>query len=474
MLKKLLAKYRQIPVGVKAALWFTVCNIAQKGISFITTPIFTRILTTEQYGEFTLYSSWQGIITIFATLNLFYGVYNNGMTKFSEDRPRFTSSLQGLSTVITLFVAAIYLCSMEFWNQLLGLSTLYMLTMFVELLAIPAFNFWSASQRYDYRYKGLIVASMTISLATPLLGYIAVINTEYKAEARVLSVALVQIVVGLIFYALNMMRGKTFFHKDYWKYALCFNLPLIPHYLSSVILNHSDHIMIGNMVGKSAAAQYSLAYTLAMVITVVTNAINASFTPFMYKSLKGKAYATFRKTANMLVLLVGTMSVLAMVVGPEFIAIIGPEEYRGAVWIIPPVAGSSFFIFLYPIFSNVEFYHDKTKYIMVASCAGAALNIALNYWLIPIFGFCAAGYTTLFCYIIYSFAHCVFARKLCKVYIGNQIFDMRHIMTVSAGVMIAILLIPLLYNYFVPRLLLGIIVLAAIGLLSTKYFRMTR
>ena len=472
MLRKLLEKYKAIPVGVKAALWFTVCNIVQKGISLLTTPIFTRLLTTEQYGEFTLYSSWYQVISIFATLNLFYGVYNNGMTKFSEDRPRFTSALQGLSTVITLGLFAVYLCGMHFWNDLFGLSTLYMVTMFVELLMVPAFNFWSAGQRYSYRYKALIAATLIIALASPLLGFIAVINTEYKAEARVLTVALVQIAVGLVFYILNMMRGKTFFHKAYWKYALCFNIPLIPHYLSSMILGHADRIMIGSMVGKTEAALYAVAYNIALMMNIVINAINSSFTPFMYQTMKSKNYAPFRKTANLLVLLVGAISVMVMTAGPEFIAIIGSEEYKDAVWVIPPVAGSTFFMFLYPIFSNVEFYHDKTKYIMVASCFGAVLNIVLNYWLIPVFGYYAAGYTTLFCYIVYAFAHYFFARGLCKREgIGNQLFDIRQILLACAGVLAAIVLLPLLYPYFWIRLLLGVGELGLVAFLGMKYLK---
>lgn len=475
MIKRLLEKYKRIPVGAKAALWFTVCNIVQKGISLLTTPIFTRLLTTEQYGEFTLYSSWYQVISIFATLNLFYGVYNNGMTKFPEDRARFTSSLQGLSTVITLLLLCVYMVGIEFWNCLFGLSTLYMLTMFVELLVVPAFNFWSAGQRYDYRYKALITVTLIIALTSPLLGFIAVLNTTHKAEARVLTIALVQIIVGLVFYIINMLRGRIFFHKGYWKYALMFNIPLIPHYLSSMVLGHADRIMIGSMVGKSEAALYAVAYNIALMMNIVISAINSSFTPFMYQSIKSKEYAPFRKITSLLVLLVGTISVIGMTVGPELIWIIGSEEYADAMWVIPPVAGATFFMFLYPIFSNVEFYYDKTRYIMVASCVSATLNIMLNYWLIPIFGYHIAGYTTLFCYIVYTFSHYYFARGLCeKEGIGKLLFDIRYILLISIGVMVAIIILPLLYPHLIVRAILCMIEVTMVSFLGMRYLRVKK
>ena len=43
------SKYRSLSVQAKAALWFTICSFLQKGISFITVPIFTRLMSTEEY-----------------------------------------------------------------------------------------------------------------------------------------------------------------------------------------------------------------------------------------------------------------------------------------------------------------------------------------------------------------------------------------------------------------------------------------
>ena len=63
-------KYKNAPVAVKASVAYTVCNIIQKSLSFITVPLFTRLLTTDEYGQFSVYTSWQGILAIFITLNL--------------------------------------------------------------------------------------------------------------------------------------------------------------------------------------------------------------------------------------------------------------------------------------------------------------------------------------------------------------------------------------------------------------------
>lgn len=445
--------YKRLSEPVKASLWFTVCNIVQKGISLFTTPIFTRILTTEQYGIYSVYQSWYSIILVFATLNLYAGVYNNGLTKYSEDRDSLTSSFQGLSTTVTLCLFVVYISNMTFWNDILNLSSLFMFAMFIELLFVPAYSFWTVKQRYDYKYKMVVLVTIILAIGSPLLGIITVLSTTYKAEARVLSYVFVQVIVGLIFYIYNAFKGKTFFKAQYWKFALVFNLPLIPHYLSMTLLNQLDRIMISRMIGSSEAAIYSVAYTVAMMMNIITSAINNSFIPYTYKSIKKKDYKGIKISSNFLLVLVGSICIVAMAFGPEVIKLFATEEYYDAIWVIPPIAASVYFMFLYPLFANIEFYFEKTKLIMVASCLGAMANIILNYIFINIFGYYAAGYTTLVCYILFAFAHYIFYKKILKVNIPelSNLYDMKFILGFSIVVIIGMIGMTMTYKNIIIR-----------------------
>ena len=128
-MKKALAKYTALPIQVRASLWFLICSFLQKGISMITTPIFTRIMSTSDYGQFGVFNSWLGIITILVSMNFYAGVHAQGVVKFSNDRYQFTSSLQGLTTILVMIWTIIYFVAHEFWNNLLSLTTLQMLSM---------------------------------------------------------------------------------------------------------------------------------------------------------------------------------------------------------------------------------------------------------------------------------------------------------------------------------------------------------
>lgn len=458
-MNKLIVKYKTLSAPVKASLWFTICSVLQKGITLMSTPIFTRLLTTEQYGVYSVYQSWYSIISIFATLNLSAGVLFNGLTKFKDDRDRLISSFMGLSSTVTFGLFLIYICALDFWNNLFNMSTLFMSAMFIELLVVPAYAFWAVKQRYDYKYKTIIILTLLVALGSPVLGIISVLATEYKAEARVLSYVSIQIIQGLFFYIYNMSKGKKFYVKEYWKYALKFNLPLIPHYLSMTLLNQADRIMIANMIGKDAAAIYSVAYQISMMMTIVTNAINNSFVPYTYKQMKERKYGDLKRVSNLLIIMIGIACIIAMIFGPEVIRFFAAKEYYNAIWIIPPVAASVYFIFLYSLFANIEFYYEKTKYVMIASCGGAVINIILNFILIPIFGYFAAGYTTLFCYILFSFAHFYFYIKILRGKQVEEIYNRKFIILFSSVLIIAMLCIPLLYTHMIIRytLVVGII-----------------
>lgn len=148
-----LQKYKLMSAPAKAGLWFTICGFIQKGISFVTVPIFTRLLTTAQYGTVSVYNSWLSLVSIFCTLNLFYGGFNNGMLDYEDRRDEYVSAVQGLITFITIAWVGVYIVVRPLWNSLFEMNTTLVLVMFAEILATAALSLWSARERYEFKYK---------------------------------------------------------------------------------------------------------------------------------------------------------------------------------------------------------------------------------------------------------------------------------------------------------------------------------
>lgn len=468
MLNKIKRIYTNMSIATRAALWFVFCNILQKGISTITVPLFTRLLTTAEYGTYSLYISWFNILTIVTSLNLYYGVFNNALNRIRDknERDKYVSSMQGLTMALTIILIGVYAPFQDFWSKLLGLNKLALWLMMAELLVEPALQFWSARQRFEYRYKTMVRVTLLKSILNPVLGFVLVIIArDDKALARIISVVAVEVVIAGGIMIFQFIRGKAFYNKANWKYSLSFNIPLIPHYLSGTILNQGDRIMIRNMVGDSEVGIYSVAYSIGMLIQLFTNAINNSMTPWMYENLNRKDYKNIRKNVDAILLFLGGAIIVLCFFVPELVRIFGSEEYYSAIYVVPPVAASVYFIFLYNVFAIPQMYYEKQKFMSVASIAAAVLNIGLNAIFIPMFGFYAAGYTTVASYIAYSVGHYWFSRKVCMKEIGSfELFDSKGILLISIGVFGCSIAFVFLYQFRMIRYLMAsVLIIIAIS-----------
>lgn len=459
----LLEKYRKIPVQAKLTVWTFVCMCIQRGISVLTVPLFTRLMSTEQYGQYSVYTSWLNIVSIFTSLRLYAGVYNKGLTKYKDDMDGFALSMQYTTTILTGICTVIYLIFRKQFNALTDMSTPITLLMFAELCMTTPLQFWSVKQRYNFKYKSVVLATVVLTLLNPALGFIGVCLNEEKGIARIVSAALAQICVGCVFYAVNLKSGKFRFNREYSKFAIKFNLPLIPHYFSEYILNQSDRVMIQKLCGYSEAALYSVAYNAGMILTIVSSSINQALVPWLYQSLDKRDYEAIRKNTNAIGIMVGVILCAFILFAPEAVLILGGSRYAEAKYVIPPVTISIYFLFWYTLFANVEFYCDKNKYTMYISMFGAVLNIGLNYIFMQIFGYVAAAYTSLFCYMVYSIGHFVLMERV--FYAKNKIhlFSAGHYFAETAVLLAFMSVTILLYEYFIIRLAFVIaIVIAAV------------
>lgn len=468
-----LKKYKNSSVAVKAALWFVLCSILQKGVSMLTVPIFTRIMSAEAYGLFSVYSSLESIVVVFSTLNLQNCAYPNALTKFQneKDKNEVAVSLMALSSFSTLILFVLFFALQSFIFNTFGLSFELMTMMLLYTFFSLPISLWTVKQRFLYKYKSLVAVTFFVTLLSALSGLGFVLFWQaHQTAGRVLGFVAVEMIFGIVLMILYFRKAKRIFSVKYWKWALKLHLPLIPHSLSLTMLISSDRLMIGAMIDSVSAAIYSVAYTAGFFVNIIKQSIVEAMRPWFYQCLKEKKYSAIKKKCNGILLLIIMISLVLIVFAPEVIAILAPAQYYEAVYIIPPVASSSFFTFLYSMFSIVELYYEKTKKMMVASVVAAVANIGLNLIFIPLFGYLAAGYTTLVSYIILSVMHYIFVRNLCKENgLSKGIFDFRFICFLSVIVVIISIIFTFIYHSVIIRYSV-LAVLLIVCFLKRKYF----
>lgn len=436
-------KYIGMSKPVKAAFWFTICSFLQRGISMIATPIFTRLLSTQNYGLFSTYQSWETVLMMFVTLSLYKAImnlyikYDNYLMVLSV-----ICGLELILSTIWMIIGIFFRKSIAIW---LGLTPQLVCCLFVSFIFQVVIQCWSLYKRYVYDYKTLVLVTLLSTIGTTFLGIICVLFISPTADARVISNTAVIVLIGIVLYYSIFKNGKKLYDRNIWLFSLGFCIPLMPHYLSEFVLQSSDKIMINYLCGPSDVALYSIAYSVGSLINLITNAINSTFAPYQYQKIKSGEYQELAKRANQVLLFVAVMLFLIMFFSREIILVFGGYKYIDSVNVIIPICIGVFFNYMFQLFARVQEYYERKMTVVIPSILCAILNLILNYIFINLCGYQAAAYTTFFCYALFCFIHYIFYKKVClEILGGKQLYDIKGLLLISIGVIVVGILISII------------------------------
>lgn len=445
----------------KASAALVFARFFHKGLGMITTPIFTRLMPKSEFGIISTFTAWQSVLYIIATLNMSSGVFNNGMIDYKDDRDGFTFSLLSLANLTTILFAIIYFAFYRWTQPLVDMPIQLMILMILYFVFNPAYNYWSGRQRFDYKYRTLTILIIVSSIVSTGLAILLVVTVpeDIKASAKLLASESVTIALGLFFYIYWAVKAKCKINFKYWKYAIPFSLPLVPHYLSMYILSSSDRIMITRLVGSSETAIYNVAYTVASIMLIFWNALDSAYTPWIYERLSENNYKPINKRGTQVLLFFAGITILVSLFAPEIIRILAPKSYYSGVYAVPAVAASVFFTACFSLFMRIELFHKKTKPITIATCCAALANVILNYIFIQMFGFIAAAYTTLVCYILLSVFHAINVKRIGY----GEVYNFKSILGISIGVIGLSFGVEFIYRFTIIRyVLIAVIIIIAL------------
>lgn len=473
-MKKYLQTYKSLPLPVKASFWFLVCSILQKGISFISIPLFARLLAGSEYGKLSLYMSYQLIIVTLATWEIHNGAYLKGLYLYKNDVKFFTTTSQLFIWLLTAITFSGLFIFEDFVLGFTGYTKITLLLLFIYLLSVPGYSFWISRKRNQFEYQPVIIVSLISSILVVIFPLIGILFIESSASIKYNLSLIAESVIGMVFigsyFDFSFLKNweKT---KEIWKYLINFQAPLIPHAFSFYILNQSDRVMIGKMVSDEKTAIYSVAYSLTMSVIILQASINQTLLPWVYQKLELKKYHKISEISEKVLLLLGIVIICFTLLAPDFLRLLFSETYYHAIQCIPPISASVFFIELYTLYTYIISYSEKTRYITYASLICSVLNIILNYIGIYRWGYAACAYTTMICYILLAFFCYIFSKKICadqEVSI-NDIYNTKRIFWLSSLMIIVTLMVIFVIDYILVRYMV-LLIMIVIGIVKVKEF----
>lgn len=449
--------------ALKSGIWYTFANFFVRSLSFLTTPIFVRLLTHEDFGEYNNFLPWLTTFTYIITLNL-EASFISAKFEFKENFDEYIFSILSLSGISGLIWLLLFNVFPNQFYQLTGVLPIYLNMIVVYLIFLPAINLFQERERYEFKYKSSVILSLLVAVSTTGLAVFLVLFGNDKLFGRIFGSIAPVVIIGAVIYLFFWRKGKHIKIK-YWKYALPICLPFIPHLLSLNLLNSMDKMMIIKMCGSEDNAFYSLAYTCGSIVTIFMVSMNNAFAPWLGNKLNENNLSEITNVAKKYIYLFFLLAVGIMLISPEILLIIGDEGYMGALYVMPPVAFGCVCQFLYTMYVNIEQFKKKTIGMAFASISAAVLNYVLNFIFIPQFGYIASAYTTLVSYFWLLVIHMLLVKHMGYF----RVYPIKTIIVVLISMCVITGFVIFLYQHLIIRYSIVVIYAVVIVTVLVKH-----
>lgn len=421
--------------AVKAGIGYTIGNVLSKGLTFLSIPLFARVLTVADYGIYNTFASYVSILSVVIGFALHTSI-KNAKIDHNADLAKYNSSvlLLAIGNAVVLLVAGTLF--MRPLANLLSLEKDYFVLLIVlESFGVFLLSFYNCVLAVDYRYREYMIITLAYAVCGIVisLGMIYGFFASERYLGRIAGAVISACLVGIVVLIQVLRKARPKMDKVFWRYGLKISLPIVPHGLSQILLAQFDRIMIKKTISEVTAGLYSFAYNVGIIYQVVANSLDVAWTQWFFERMKAKSYEEIRKVGRIYSLILTAGAIILMLAAPELSRIMGGDKYIDSIRVSFPIVLAMFYSAEYNFPAAVEYYYKKTKLIAIATTAAAVLNIILNLIFIPRYGYVAAAYTTVVCYLAYLLIHVLFSYKIH----GSMIYDIKthgiHVLIVTCA-----------------------------------------
>ena len=172
---------------------------------------------------------------------------------------------------------------------------------------------------------------------------------------------------------------------------------------------------------------------MGLMLHVITEGVGNVWRPMLYRYLEEEKWHIVRRYTRIYLIGYTIITVGVIAVSPEIIKIISAKSFWDGINLVVWVCLATYFVFVYQLFSNVEFYLKKTPIISAGTILAAILNIVLNIYGLPVWGYGFAAISTVIAYGGLAVFHCLILKHVCEYQVIDNVFTLG-----VAGIMIAI------------------------------------
>ncbi len=439
----------------------TISNFAAKIFGFFLVPLYTGILTTEEYGIYDFIVSALSLIFPILTLNIRDAVLRFSLDeRYSQnDIGRIGIKYIGRSSIIVL----LFLNIIHFFNILPGAHEYYIFFFFCYLSS-SAYNFLVQYAKGCEQVKDMGIGGAIVSICSIVFNIIFLLVFRIGLSGLFVASILAEAIASIYFIVrLRLWECITLgkHNKALEREMLIYCVPLIATALSWWINGALDKYVVTYMCGMAANGLLAISYKLPSIINMLQTIFAQAWQISAVKEYgKEEAAVFYGNTFYIINTLMCAVCAWLIFMTRPMARILFANEFYDAWQFVPFLLISSVINCASGLLGSILSASKNSKSMMLSAVVGAGANIGLNFLLVRFMGIQGATIATvLSSFIIY------FIRKIA---VGQDIIIKRYTMVLMTWGLLYVQGIVEIYinSYWTEALIMAMLLVINVPILK--------
>ncbi len=434
----------------------SIGKICTQLITFFLLPVYTAVLSNEEYGVVDLLNTLTSLLLPIATLQIEQGVFRYliDCRENKEKQTTLITTIMRFMIIQLIICIIIFLCASPFIHneyKYFLMANLVMGMFSTILLQICR----GLGDNPTYAIGSFITGALTV-----VLNVIFIVSFHWGAYGMLGATAISNLLCSVYIF----MKKKIYkyikpkqYDKTTLKEIIKYSVPLIPNMISWWIVSASDRTIISAVIGIAQNGIYSAANKFSGVFTTLYSVFNLTWTESASININSEDRDEFfSKILDFVIRFFGCLCLGTIAVMPFVFNILINEKFAEAYYQIPILILGSVFNILVSFIGSIYVAKKLTKEIAKTSVIAAIINIGVNVVLIKSIGLYAASISTVIAYVLMFIYRWIDVKKYVKFNVNKILM---FVLIIMYGVTI--------FTYYlrstvISAVVLGVVVIFAI------------
>lgn len=429
----------------------SIGKICTQLITFLLLPVYTAVLSNEEYGVVDLLNTLTSLLLPIVTLQIEQGIFRY----LIDCRENNEKQIKLITTIIRFMIIQSIVCIVIFLCVSPFIHNEYKYFLMANLLM----GIFSSLLLQICRGLGdnatYAIGSFVTGAFTVVLNVIFIVAFRWGAYGMLGATAISNFICAVYIFLkrkiYKYIKPKQF-DKTILKEIIKYSVPLIPNMISWWIVSASDRTIISAVIGIAQNGIYSAANKFSGVFTTLYSVFNLTWTESASININSEDRDEFfSKILDFVIRFFGCLCLGTIAVMPFVFNILINEKFAEAYYQIPILILGSVFNILVSFVGSIYVAKKLTKEIAKTSIISAVINIFVNIVLIKSIGLYAASISTVIAYALMFIYRWIDVKKYVK-------FNVNKILMFALIIMYGVTI----FTYYLKNTMISVVVLVIV------------